>query len=190
MLRDPSKSWIRTLRCIWCKCMWQKRNVTSRHVFTHRCSDTDGLLHTLYFLKVVLPTNFDIWFWEVLNDMFWWCLTFCVILGAEMNFHFIRFLWNELCVLYPREFDKGLQCIKHIEFYKYRMKWEFMSYSLYHMIIPKKIYISWNILIEKCILGKYSAKIALKCLALHDVIILLLMASLEKKRKTGVKSVM
>ena len=27
-----------------------------------------------------------------------------IFIGSEMNFHFIRYLWNELCVLYPRAF--------------------------------------------------------------------------------------
>ena len=50
----------RTLRCIWCKCKWQKRHVTSRRVFTHHCSDTEGLRYYLHFLKVILWTYFDI----------------------------------------------------------------------------------------------------------------------------------
>ena len=41
-----------------------------------------------------------------------------------------------------------------------------------------------------CILRKISAKIALKRLALRDVIMLLLMMSLAKRRESGVKSVM
>ena len=40
------------------------------------------------------------------------------------------------------------------------------------------------------ILRKFRAKIALKRRALRDVIMLLLMKSLEKKRETAVKSVM
>ena len=38
-----------------------------------------------------------------------------------------------------------------------------------------------------CILSKFRAKIALKRHALHNVIMLLLVTSLTKKRKTGVK---
>ena len=41
-----------------------------------------------------------------------------------------------------------------------------------------------------CILIKFRAKIALKRRALRDVIMLLLMTSLEKERETAVKSVM
>ena len=41
-----------------------------------------------------------------------------------------------------------------------------------------------------CILRKFRAKIALKCRALRDVIMLLLMTSLVKERETAVKSVM
>ena len=41
-----------------------------------------------------------------------------------------------------------------------------------------------------CVLLKFRAKIALKRRVLHDVIILLFMTSLAKKRQTGVKSVM
>ena len=37
------KSWSQTLRWTWSKYSWQKRNLTSRHVSTQRCSDTDGL---------------------------------------------------------------------------------------------------------------------------------------------------
>ena len=33
---------------------------------------------------------------------------FCINIGSEMNFHFIRYLWNELCVLYPRAFGEGI----------------------------------------------------------------------------------
>ena len=55
-----AKSRSRTLRCIWCKYKWQKRNVTSRLVFTYHCSETDGLRCTLHFLKVILWTYFDI----------------------------------------------------------------------------------------------------------------------------------
>ena len=29
-------------------------------------------------------------------------------IGSEMNFHFIRYLWNELCVLYPRASGEGI----------------------------------------------------------------------------------
>ena len=32
----------------------KKRNVTSRRLFTHHCSETDALRHTLHFLKVIL----------------------------------------------------------------------------------------------------------------------------------------
>ena len=36
----------------------QKRNLTSRRVFTQRCSDTDGLLHNLHFLYVITGWSF------------------------------------------------------------------------------------------------------------------------------------
>ena len=54
-----AKSRSRTQRYTWCKCKWQKHNVTSRRVITHRCSETDGLRHNLHFLKVILWTYFD-----------------------------------------------------------------------------------------------------------------------------------
>ena len=41
-----------------------------------------------------------------------------------------------------------------------------------------------------CILRKFRAKIALKCHTLRDIIMLLLMMQLAKKRETAVKSVM
>ena len=50
----------------------------------------------------------------------------------------------------------------------------------YQYFIKKKV----------CILRKFRAKIALKRLALRDVIMLLLLTSLAKERKTAVKSVM
>ena len=58
-------------------------------------------------------------------------------IGSEMNFHFIRYLWNELCVLYPEPLARGYKT--HNEFHKYCMKWKFISDSFYHMIIPKNI---------------------------------------------------
>ena len=42
-----------------------------------------------------------------------------------MNVYFIRYLWNELCVLYPQAFARGYKT--HNSFYKYRMKWTFIS---------------------------------------------------------------
>ena len=43
---------------------------------------------------------------------------------------------------------------------------------------------------KECILRKFRARIALKRRALRDVIMLLLMTSLAKKRETAAKSVM
>ena len=40
-----------------------------------------------------------------------------------MNFHFIRYLWNSLCVLYPLAKGSG---ITYNLFHKYRMKWKFI----------------------------------------------------------------
>ena len=37
--------------------------------------------------------------WQIINT---------VHIGSEMNFHCIRYLWNELCVLYPRAFGEGI----------------------------------------------------------------------------------
>ena len=86
-----------------------------------------------------------------------------------MNFHFIRCLWNELCVLYPRAFD---------EFHKYRMKWKFISDSFYHMIIPNNINIPWkNMYFEKI---PRENRPEASCF----------MTSLAKERETSVKSVM
>ena len=31
-----------------------------------------------------------------------------IYIGSEMNFHFIWYLWNELCVLYPRASGEGI----------------------------------------------------------------------------------
>ena len=66
----------------------------------------------------------------------------CQSYRTEMNFHFIRYLWNGLWVLYPEPLARGYKTIN--EFHKYRMKWKFISDSFYHMIIPKKINISWQ----------------------------------------------
>ena len=41
-----AKSRSRTPISTWCKCKWQKHNVTFRRVFTHHRSETDGLRHT------------------------------------------------------------------------------------------------------------------------------------------------
>ena len=42
-----------------------------------------------------------------------------------MNFHFIRYLWNELRVLYP--LTKGSGYKTRNSFHKYHMKWKFIS---------------------------------------------------------------
>ena len=58
-----AKSRSQKLRCTWRKCKWQKRNVTSRRVLTHHCSEKDGLRHTLHFSKsyyeLILIYNFE-----------------------------------------------------------------------------------------------------------------------------------
>ena len=54
--RDPSQITI----CTWSKCKWQKRNVTSRLVFTHHCSDTP--------MVYAIPCTFSNLFWyRILN---------------------------------------------------------------------------------------------------------------------------
>ena len=58
-------------------------------------------------------------------------------IGSEMNFHFIRYLWNELCVfISPSLWRGGYKT--HNEFHKYRMKWKFISDSFYHMLNSQK----------------------------------------------------
>ena len=54
-----------------------------------------------------------------------------------MNFHFIWYLWNELCVfISPSLWQGDIQT--HKEFHKYRMKWKFISDFFYHMLNQKK----------------------------------------------------
>ena len=58
-------------------------------------------------------------------------------IGSEMNFHSIRYLWNELCVFYiPEPLARGYKT--HNEFHKFRMEWKFISDSFYHMFNSQK----------------------------------------------------
>ena len=56
-------------------------------------SDTDGLCHTVHFLKVIFSTNFDMKFWdEVLNDMLCWLQTrtrVCILQQSANPLHCI-----------------------------------------------------------------------------------------------------
>ena len=54
-----------------------------------------------------------------------------------MNFHFIRYLWNKLCVLYPEPLAMGYTSKTRNEFHRYLIKWKFISDSFYYMIILK-----------------------------------------------------
>ena len=49
----------------------------------------------------------SVWF-KFRQISFFTCTTSLVNIGSEMNFHFIRYLWNELCVLYPRASGEGI----------------------------------------------------------------------------------
>ena len=60
-----AKSRSRTLRCTWCTYRLQTRKVTSRCVFSNRCSVTYGLFHTLLFLSHTIIL-FEIFIQEVL----------------------------------------------------------------------------------------------------------------------------
>ena len=60
-----------------------------------------------------------------------------IYIGSEMNCHFIRYIWNEFCVFYiPEPLAKGYKT--HNECHKYRMKWNFITDSFYHMFNPRK----------------------------------------------------
>ena len=52
--------------------------------------------------------------------------TCSIHIDLKWFFHFIQYLWNELCVL------------RHKEFQKYRMKWKLISDSFYHMLNSQK----------------------------------------------------
>ena len=55
-----------------------------------------------------------------------------IYIGSEMIFHFIRYLWNELCFYIPKPLASGYKTRN--KFHKYRMKWTFISDSFYHML--------------------------------------------------------
>ena len=42
------------------------------------------------------------------NDGFKFYAENSINIWSEKNFYFIRYLWNELCVLFPRAFGKGI----------------------------------------------------------------------------------
>ena len=60
-----------------------------------------------------------------------------IYIGSEMNFHFIWYLWNELCVLNLKTLARRYKT--HIEFCKYCMKWKFISDSFYHIFNSQKL---------------------------------------------------
>ena len=98
-----------------------------------------------------------------------------------MNFHFTVFMKQVVCFISPKPLARGYKT--HNKFHKYHMKWKFISDSFYHMIIQKKINISWkNLYFEKI-----PRENRPEASGLGDV--LLLMISLVKKHETGVKSV-
>ena len=62
-----AKSRPRTLRFTWRKCKWQKRNITAKRVFTHYCSESDGLRQTSHFSKLYLNRSITLHVLVVLN---------------------------------------------------------------------------------------------------------------------------
>ena len=64
----------------------------------------------LYIGKISPPFYFRIFCTLAWGRIYNWAdWIIYIYIGSEMIFHFIRYLWNELCVLYPRAFGEGIK---------------------------------------------------------------------------------
>ena len=102
MIQAKSRS--RTLRCPSCKCKWQKRNVTSRRVFTHHSlwlNKTRAKWRQIYCLAINTITehnNYEHW-----NHKQFWTLIITILITqwfdktTKLKSHNDLVGWNSKC---------------------------------------------------------------------------------------------
>ena len=103
--------------------------------------------------------------------------------GSDMNFHFIRYVWNELCFISPSLCRGDIKHTTSVIDTVLKMKIHF-RFFLSHYNSEKY---QCNFMKKVCILRKFRAKIDLKRRALSDVIMILLMTSLAKEARNWCK---